>query len=306
MPNLFSLCYHSGARRPRLGVLRKDVNITYLHPTGSGTLGFRIYRHGHVEARRGHPCLRDDSLVRFRRCQSVTDAEQPLSVCKSGTADPARPDADAPNDEDDDTRNGESRWHWLKGLGGFELQPHLIPACGSRESCEHDAGRFHSPEIPSESKIHILFEHEWIFRLIDSRMPSLWITYAWADNRDSDVDFLAQELGRAGLSVKLDRWNLSGGRRLWDQIADFITNSTQSDGWAIYATQNSLGSEPCREELAYGLKRALESRNESYPVIALFPGPVDITILPASLSTRLCVSTTDPDWKERIVAAVER
>ena len=136
-------------------------------------------------------------------------------------------------------------------------------------------------------------------------MPSLWITYAWADNEQQDVDFLTQELGRAGLTIKLDRWNLTAGRRLWDQIDQFITSPEQSDGWAIYATQNSLGSEPCREELAYAVKRALESRNAAYPVIALFPGPVDTTILPASLSTRLCVSTTDPDWKERIVAAVE-
>lgn len=137
-------------------------------------------------------------------------------------------------------------------------------------------------------------------------MPSLRITCAPADNEQQDVDFLAQELGRAGVTVKLDRWHLTAGRRLWDQIADFITNPAQSDGWAIYATQNSLGSEPCREELAYALDRALGSRTDAYPVIALFPGPVDTTLLPASLRVRLCVSTTDPDWKERIVAAVER
>ena len=137
-------------------------------------------------------------------------------------------------------------------------------------------------------------------------MPSLWITYTWADNQEQDVDFLAQELGGADLTIKLDRWNLTAGRRLWDQIADFITNPAHSDGWAIYATQSSLGSEACREELAYALDRALGSRNDAYPVIALFPGPVDTTLLPASLRVRLCVSTTDPGWKERIVAAVER
>ncbi len=71
-------------------------------------------------------------------------------------------------------------------------------------------------------------------------MASLWITYAWADNGDRDVDFLAQELGRAGLIVRLDRWSLPVGQRLWDHIADFITNPAQSDGWAIYATAHSL------------------------------------------------------------------
>jgi hypothetical protein len=136
-------------------------------------------------------------------------------------------------------------------------------------------------------------------------MPSLWITYAWTDNEDHDVDFLAQELGRAGLTVKLDRWNLPTGQRLWGHIADFISNPAQSDAWAIYATQRSLGSEACREELAYALDRALSFRSDVYPVIALFPGPVETSLLPASLRVRLCASTTDPGWKERIVAAVE-
>ena len=41
-------------------------------------------------------------------------------------------------------------------------------------------------------------------------MAMLWLTYAWADNKDNDVDFIAQELVQAGVSVKLDRWNITG------------------------------------------------------------------------------------------------
>lgn len=26
-------------------------------------------------------------------------------------------------------------------------------------------------------------------------VTTVWMTYAWADNKDSDVDFIAQELG---------------------------------------------------------------------------------------------------------------
>src|SRR5215813_6715471 len=103
---------------------------------------------------------------------------------------------------------------------------------------------------------------------------AVWMTYAWDDNKSHDVDFAAQELEAAGLEVKLDRWNLQAGNRLWDQIADFIQDQTKSDGWLLYATQASLGSEKCREEFAYALDRALETRGESYPVIALFPSPV--------------------------------
>ncbi len=133
----------------------------------------------------------------------------------------------------------------------------------------------------------------------------IWITYAWDNNKDSDVDFVAQELIRSGLDVKLDRWNLSAGKRLWEQIESFIQDPTKSDAWLFYATQMSLGSEPCKEEYAYALDRALSTRGGTYPLVTLFPAPVDEKLIPASIKTRLFVSLTDPDWKERIVAVVQ-
>ena len=136
-------------------------------------------------------------------------------------------------------------------------------------------------------------------------MNSVWITYAWEDNKYGDVDFTAQELIRAGLDVKLDRWNLSAGKRLWEQIEAFIQDPSKSNGWLLYATQASLGSENCKEEFSWALDRALEKRGGDFPIIALFPASVDDKLIPAGIKTRLFVSTTDPDWKERIVAAIE-
>ena len=132
----------------------------------------------------------------------------------------------------------------------------------------------------------------------------IWLTYAWDDNKHGDVDFVAQELSKA-ITVKLDRWNLSAGKRLWEQIAGFIQDPKESDAWLIYATQASFGSEPCKEEFAYALDRALHSRGETYPIIALFPSYVDRSLIPAGIRTRLFVSLTDPDWKERIIATAE-
>lgn len=137
-------------------------------------------------------------------------------------------------------------------------------------------------------------------------MATVWITYAWADNQHNDIDYVAQELGRAGLTVKLDRWNLGAGKRLWEQIETFICKSDQSDAWLLIATNNSLASEPCKEEFAYALDRALNTRGDAFPVIALFLTHTDPSLIPAAIRTRLHVSITDPDWKERIVAAVER
>ena len=112
-----------------------------------------------------------------------------------------------------------------------------------------------------------------------------------------DVDFVAQELVRTGLTVKLDRWNIEAGKRLWQQIENFISNSEESDAWILYATQNSLGSEACKEEYSYALDRALHQRGTTFPIIGLFPSSVDDSLIPAGLRTRLCVSITDPDWK---------
>lgn len=137
-------------------------------------------------------------------------------------------------------------------------------------------------------------------------MATLWITYAWDDNVDGDVDFFASQLIEAGLEVKLDRWKLGAGKRLWEQLDEVITSSSECDAWMIFATHNSLASEPCQEELAYALDRALRARGEAFPLLALFPGPVASELLPAAIRTRLYVSATDADWRERIVAATEQ
>src|SRR6266851_8521471 len=124
-------------------------------------------------------------------------------------------------------------------------------------------------------------------------MASLWLTYAWIDNADRDVDFVAQQLADAGIEVKIDRWNLEAGRRLWDQIDSFIRDPARSDAWAMYATENSLRSEKCQEEYAYALDRALDTRGGTFPIIGIFPGSVASDLIPAGIKTRLYVSTAD-------------
>jgi hypothetical protein len=145
-------------------------------------------------------------------------------------------------------------------------------------------------------------KNSWIRQ---TQMATVWLTYAWEDNKSQDVDFIAQELVRYAVGVKLDRWNLGAGKRLWEQIESFIQDPKQSDAWALYATQASLGSQPCKEEFAYALDRALHARGAAFPVLGVFPGPVDNNLIPAGIKTRLYVSTRDPDWKERIKAAAE-
>ncbi|WP_461135484.1 toll/interleukin-1 receptor domain-containing protein [Spirosoma lituiforme] len=140
--------------------------------------------------------------------------------------------------------------------------------------------------------------------LSDNKTKTLWITYSWDDNKLQEVEYIAQLIESRGVSVKLDRWNINAGKRLWDQIDKFITDPKESDAWAIYATQISLESEPCREEIAYALGRALGSRTVNYPLIGIFPHSVEDKLIPASIKTRLYVSIEDNDWLERVISTI--
>ena len=137
-----------------------------------------------------------------------------------------------------------------------------------------------------------------------SKKPILWITYAWLDNEDNDVDFIVSELTKAGLDVRIDRIRLLAGKRLWDQIDQNIADP-DLNAWAIYVTENSLKSEPCLEELSYALDRALRSKDGSFKIIGIFPSLVDRKLIPSAIATRRYVNLKEVDWKERIVAAVK-
>jgi len=138
-------------------------------------------------------------------------------------------------------------------------------------------------------------------------MSTIWITYAWDDNTQCDVDFVEQELVRVGVQVKLGHWNVRANGCLWEQIEHFIQEETGSDAWLIYATQNSLGSKACKEAFSYALDCTFNRRSNNFPVIAIFPGTVDNSLIPAGNRTCLYVSLIDPEWKERVkVAAEER
>lgn len=140
---------------------------------------------------------------------------------------------------------------------------------------------------------------------MDDLMSTAFLTYAWTDNSNSDVDYVAQELEQAGLKILQDKYTLGAGRRIWEQIGPAIQDPSNSDAWIIYATQASLTSEGCLEELAYALDRALSVRGAGFPLIGVFPAQVDSSLIPAAIRTRIYVSLTDPDWKERVVAAAE-
>lgn len=136
-------------------------------------------------------------------------------------------------------------------------------------------------------------------------MKKVWLTYAWKDNEDEDVNFVISQLKASGLDVMYDRRQIIPGQRIWPQI-DSLISKTSVDAWVYYVTENSLKSQPCIEELNYALHEALSARGEGFPLIGLIPSHYDMQLLPKALSTRLCVSLRESDWLGRIVAGVNR
>lgn len=133
---------------------------------------------------------------------------------------------------------------------------------------------------------------------------SLWITYAWKDNEEGNFDYLIQELKSYGIDTKFDKVALVPGQKLWTQIADKI-NDPATKGWAYLITPNSLGSNACLEELEYAIHRAISSKNSSFPLIGLVTAGVPFESVPTSLKVRLCISLSNPNWKEQIKAGLE-
>jgi len=137
-----------------------------------------------------------------------------------------------------------------------------------------------------------------------TNMKKLWVTYAWKDNENLDVDFILQELRKVGIDTCYDRRKLIPGQSLWDQIDQQITNPENSDAWALVVSKRSLESKPCREELSYALQRAIEKRGSAYPLIGIFVEEINSALIPSAIRTRLYVNTASPDWVERVRAGV--
>lgn len=134
-------------------------------------------------------------------------------------------------------------------------------------------------------------------------MKSLWLTYAWIDNEESDVDFVVSKLQSHSIDVRLDRTRIVAGRRLWQQI-DKNIQSEDLNGFAIYTTKQSLESEPCQEEIVYALDRVLRTKGSSFPLIGIFPTPMDRALIPSAIATRLYVSLKDETWSAQIKNAL--
>lgn len=134
-------------------------------------------------------------------------------------------------------------------------------------------------------------------------MAKLWLTYAWKDNEDFDIDHVIHELETKGLEVHYDRAKLLAGQRLWQQI-DKAMNDPDVGGWAMFVSEASLKSEPCQEEIGYALDRALRTKAGEFPLIGIFAAPLDRAVIPSALATRLHVNLQDPSWATQVLDGV--
>lgn len=136
-------------------------------------------------------------------------------------------------------------------------------------------------------------------------MKKLWLTYAWKDNEDKDIDFIIKKLDDADIEVKFDRRNLIPGQRLWQQIGGHITDPKECEAWGIVLTKNSINSEGCIEELSYALDRALTAQGSTFPIFALLHKVLPRE-LPSALKIRLCIVLENNNWVDHVISAVNK
>ena len=136
---------------------------------------------------------------------------------------------------------------------------------------------------------------------MSSAKRKVWVTYAWADNEDEDVDFYLGRL-QARLDVFFDRRTLAAGATTWEELGKAISDPEKCDAWIGIVSSSALASARWREESFYALDRALY--REKFPLIFLVLGekPRD---LPERARIRLYVSITENDWVDKVVAGVE-
>jgi hypothetical protein len=92
------------------------------------------------------------------------------------------------------------------------------------------------------------------------------------------------------------------GQRLWEQIATRIEEPSLS-GWAILLTKQSIESEACKEELAYALDRALDTKGKGFPLLGLMH-QISIEEVPAALRARLLIDIREPEWPQLVLAGL--
>ena len=136
-------------------------------------------------------------------------------------------------------------------------------------------------------------------------MKKLWLTYAWKDNEDKDIDFIIKKLDETDIEVKFDRRNLVPGQRLWQQIGKHITDPNECEAWGIVLTKNSINREECIEELSYAHDRALNDKGNVFPIFALLHGILPRE-LPPALKIRLCIVLENNNWVDQVIAAVNK
>jgi hypothetical protein len=134
---------------------------------------------------------------------------------------------------------------------------------------------------------------------------NLWVTYAWVDNEDKDIDYIVNRLDAAGINTLYDRRALVPGQRLWEQIGKKIADTSRVDAFSFIVTPNSIASEPCKEELSYAIQRVMDERGGGFPVIGLMHR-VRAADLPPLLKARLCIPLESPNWVDGVVAGINK
>lgn len=122
-------------------------------------------------------------------------------------------------------------------------------------------------------------------------MGTVWITFATVDNVDGDVDYLAQEIGRAGLRTRQHPLFPDEDDKIDRLMPAFLGREDQSDAWILYASETTLANGR-RDRIAAALKNAFEKRGV-FPAIGILRDNVSSNGVPLTATLR----ADDAEWR---------
>lgn len=131
----------------------------------------------------------------------------------------------------------------------------------------------------------------------------IWFSYCWDDKSEGDFFYLVKELeDTKNIEVIYDERTLNGGKRIWPEIEKNIYDKTVT-GFIYFLTPNSIKSNPCKEEFELAYNKMIEKGEDGFKLIGLLHN-VSIDDISKRLKIRLCCSLKNPDWKRKIVDAL--
>jgi hypothetical protein len=128
-------------------------------------------------------------------------------------------------------------------------------------------------------------------------MATVWITFATEDNVDGDVDYLAQEISKAGLRTRQHPLFPGEDDKIDRLMPAFLARPDQCDAWILYASHRTL-EDGRGERIGQALQKAHDKRGP-FPAVGIFRQS-NVAADAGKLPLTYGLPADDPEWRKHL------